>query len=305
MSPSALVGWAAMHCLSVRRIGRALLDAGHHSLAVVGLVVVALLAFALGEDGLRHRFEVGALQWLQDRHDDASSEDDAAAAVVAAPAPDAAVPVAATSTKSAALPGPQATLARWIARRYRVAPEPIEALVREAWQVGQRTRLDPTLILAIVAIESRFNPYAQSSAGAQGLMQVMTRVHRDKYQAFGGTHAAFDPISNLRVGVQVLEECIARAGGLNAGLRYYVGAALMETDGGYAARVLREQAHMRSVVEGRRVALNASNSPPPQPRAEPVPTVDAALPAVPADAPASAAPLDAVVPQQVAAADVS
>jgi hypothetical protein len=98
--------------------------------------------------------------------------------------------------------------------------------------------------------------------GAQGLMQVMTRVHDDKYEAFGGTHAAFDPISNLRVGVQVLRDCIARAGSVQDGLRYYVGAALMEGDGGYAGRVIAEQNHMRGVAEGQRVPINASNQPP-------------------------------------------
>jgi hypothetical protein len=61
----------------------------------------------------------------------------------------------------------------------------------------------------VVAIESNFNPFAQSAVGAQGLMQVMTRVHNQKYEAFGGTLAAFDPVSNLRVGVQVLRECIS------------------------------------------------------------------------------------------------
>jgi hypothetical protein len=85
------------------------------------------------------------------------------------------------------------------------------ALVQEAWQIGQRAGLDPTLILAIMAVESSFNPFAQSPVGAQGLMQVMTRVHDDKYEAFGGVHAAFDPVSNLRVGVQVLKDCIASA----------------------------------------------------------------------------------------------
>jgi soluble lytic murein transglycosylase-like protein len=109
-------------------------------------------------------------------------------------------------------------------------------LVQEAWQIGQRAGLDPTLILAIMAVESSFNPFAQSPVGAQGLMQVMTRVHDDKYEAFGGTHAAFDPVSNLRVGVQVLKECIARAGSLQDGLRYYVGAACSGSDGGYAGR---------------------------------------------------------------------
>ena len=103
-----------------------------------------------------------------------------------------------------------------------------------------------------MAIESSFNPFAQSPVGAQGLMQVMTRVHDDKYEAFGGTHAAFDPISNLRVGVQVLKECIARAGSLEDGLRYYVGAANLDDDGGYAGKVLAEQDHMRSVAGGKR-----------------------------------------------------
>jgi hypothetical protein len=62
--------------------------------------------------------------------------------------------------------------------------------------------------------------------------------------------------------VQVLKECIARAGSVQEGLRYYVGAALQEADSGYAARVLAEQAHMRNVADGKRVPLNASNSPP-------------------------------------------
>ena len=74
----------------------------------------------------------------------------------------------------------------WMSRRYRVAPEPISRLVQEAWEVGERADLDPTLILAIMAVESSFNPFAQSPVGAQGLMQVMTKVHDDKYEAFGG-----------------------------------------------------------------------------------------------------------------------
>jgi soluble lytic murein transglycosylase-like protein len=151
----------------------------------------------------------------------------------------------------------QAAVANWLSRRYRVAPEPISRLVQEAWTVGDRAGLDPTLILAIMAIESSFNPFAQSPVGAQGLMQVMTKIHDDKYGAFGGVHAAFDPVTNLRVGVQVLKECIARAGSLEAGLRYYVGAANLTDDGGYAGKVLAEQGHLRSVASGKIVSPNA------------------------------------------------
>ena len=103
----------------------------------------------------------------------------------------------------------QAAVALWLSRRYHVAPEPVSRLVQEAWTVGALVDLDPTLILAVMAVESSFNPFAQSPVGAQGLMQVMTKVHDDKYEAFGGSHAAFDPVTNLRVGVQVLKECIA------------------------------------------------------------------------------------------------
>jgi len=111
-----------------------------------------------------------------------------------------------------------------------------------------------------MAVESSFNPFAQSAVGAQGLMQVMTRVHNDKYEAFGGTLAAFDPVSNLRVGVQVLKECIARAGSLEAGLRSYVGAGSSGEDGGYVGKVLSEQSHLRQVADGRSLAVNVPNA---------------------------------------------
>ena len=154
----------------------------------------------------------------------------------------------------------QAAVAQWLSRRYKVAPEPISRLVQEAWAVGQRAQLDPTLILAIMAVESSFNPFAQSSVGAQGLMQVMTRIHDDKYVVFGGNHAAFDPLTNLRVGVQVLKECIARAGSLEGGLRFYVGAANLADDGGYANKVLSEQAHLRQISGGKNVAITVPQS---------------------------------------------
>jgi len=140
---------------------------------------------------------------------------------------------------------------------YRVAPEPLSVLVSEAYQLGKRAKLDPTLILAIMAVESSFNPFAQSNVGAQGLMQVMTRVHGDKYESAGGTLTAFDPVTNMRVGVKVLQECIARAGSLEGGLRYYVGAANLTEDGGYAGKVLAEQGHLRLVASGKNVAFNA------------------------------------------------
>lgn len=251
---------STVHALGVfvGDVARGLLEVSHNTLALIGLAAIALAAFTLGRADVRQQLEVSALEWLQSRHEArAESSGDLLAAVAESDAV-----TRATAARVTDLPRPQAVLATWIARRYRVAPEPVAALVQEAWSIGRRAGLDPTLILAIVAVESSFNPFAQSAVGAQGLMQVMARVHDDKYQAFGGQHAAFDPISNLRVGVQVLKECVTRAGSLREGLRFYVGAAAQDDDGGYASRVMAEQEHMRNVAAGRAVPVTASNQPP-------------------------------------------
>ncbi len=167
------------------------------------------------------------------------------------------------------MPREQASLALWISKKYRVAPEPVAALVAEAYDVGRANQIDPTLILAVMAIESSFNPFAQSTVGAQGLMQVMTHIHSDKYAHFGGQYAAFDPKSNLRVGVKILREYIGRAGSVEGGLKWYVGAANMASDGGYADKVLAEHARLSQVARGRNVSPFDNGTPL---RAESAPT---------------------------------
>jgi soluble lytic murein transglycosylase-like protein len=276
-------------------VGRGLLAVSHNTLAVVGLLATVVVAFGVGRPDLRHEFEQNALQWLQERHETRElASGNILTSLVEAGAVSRAIAV-----DVKALQRDQQALTQWIARRYKVAPEPVGALVREAWALGERARLDPTLILAIVAVESSFNPFAQSPMGAQGLMQVMTRVHDDKYEAFGGTHAAFDPITNLRVGVQVLRECIARAGSVSEGLRFYVGAALLDSDSGYAAKVMAEQAHMRNVADGRAVPSNASNTPQSSAREA---AAEPANPSAPMPAAAPAASVPAPVPERVALA---
>ncbi|MFV0284344.1 MAG: transglycosylase SLT domain-containing protein [Castellaniella sp.] len=142
-------------------------------------------------------------------------------------------------------------LRSYLARKYRIAGSVAGALIRTAFDVAREKKLDPQLLLAVIAIESRYNPFVESSVGAQGLMQVMTRVHRDKLQPSGGPVSAFDPVVNIRVGTQILADCIRRRGGIQGGLACYVGAT-GPSDGGYGARVLAER---------RRIAL-ASGIPP-------------------------------------------
>ncbi|EHR70442.1 soluble lytic murein transglycosylase-like protein [Burkholderiales bacterium JOSHI_001] len=250
-----------------RDIGHGMLEVSHNSLALLGLAVVAVVLFAASRDDLRESAERQALDWLMQRHEARAVP--GGNALVEFSEPDAVA--RATAADPSELTRQQVLVANWLARRYHVAPQPVSRLVKEAWDVGRVASLDPTLILAMIAIESSFNPFAQSPVGAQGLMQVMTHIHDDKYEAFGGTHAAFDPVTNLRVGVQVLKECIARAGSLEHGLRFYVGAANLDHDGGYASKVLAEQEHLRQVLQGRTIAFNAP-LPTPVPLSAPVAT---------------------------------
>jgi Transglycosylase SLT domain len=238
----------------LRDVGQGLLEVSHNTLALLGLVVVAALAFTAGHNDALLSAEGQMLTWLQSRQESRIEPFQEPQVQRAEPA----AVARATAVDPKDLTHQQAAVAQWLSRRYRVAPEPVSRLVQEAWLVGQKAGLDPTLILAIMAIESSFNPFAQSAMGAQGLMQVMTKVHDDKYEPFGGNHAAFDPVTNLRVGVQVLKECIKRAGSLEGGLRYYVGAANLTDDGGYAGKVLGEQSFLREVVRGKAVSPNAA-----------------------------------------------
>ena len=218
----------------------------HNSFALVGLTVVFAVITLTARPDLRQAGEGKLMSWLLERRE----------AAVGFTEPDAIDRATAANPKD--LPRQQASLAYWLSKKYGVAPEPLSVLVAEAFEIGQKAKLDPTLILAIMAIESGFNPFAQSPVGAQGLMQVMTNIHHAKYENFGGKLAAFDPVTNLRVGVKVLQECIARAGSVEAGLKFYVGAANLESDGGYAAKVMAEHARLQAVVGGRAPTYNSS-----------------------------------------------
>lgn len=237
----------------LKDVGHGLLEVSHNTLALIGFALVTVIVFGAGRADLRHAAETEVFSWLQQRQE--ARAEPAQLLAMQLSEPDAIS--RATAVDPRELTRQQAAVAHWLSRRYRVAPEPISRLVKESWAVGERAGIDPTLILAIMAIESSFNPFAQSSVGAQGLMQVMTKVHDDKYEAFGGNLAAFDPVSNLRVGVQVLKECITRGGSLEAGLRFYVGAANLTDDGGYAGKVLAEQSHLKLVASGKSVSPTA------------------------------------------------
>ncbi|MES2937869.1 MAG: lytic transglycosylase domain-containing protein [Pseudomonadota bacterium] len=227
----------------------------HNGFALLGLLVVFCAITLVARPDLRQTGESRLMTWLHARQVQALGL-----------VPDLEAIDRATALNPKELPKQQAAVAYWLSKKYRVAPEPLSALVAEAYETGTRLKMDPTLILAVMAVESGFNPFAQSPVGAQGLMQVMTGVHSDKYENFGGKLAAFDPVTNLRVGVRVLQECIQRAGSVQAGLKFYVGAANLPEDGGYAEKVMAEHTRLQQVATGRAVPL-VTPAPPPAIRA--------------------------------------
>ena len=251
----------------------------HNSFALLGLAVAFSALTLFARPDLRDAGESQLRSWLAARQ----------IAELGVPV-ELAASDRATATNPKSLPKEQAAVAYWLSKKYRVAPEPIAALVSEAYDLGKLNQLDPTLILAIMAIESSFNPFAQSAVGAQGLMQVMTTVHTDKYENFGGHNAAFDPVSNLRVGVRVLKECIARAGSIEGGLRFYVGAANLPNDGGYAAKVLAEHQRLRLAAGLRAAPMMTAKAEVPKPAVQVAETKPAAAP-VSAATPAAATPV--------------
>lgn len=147
------------------------------------------------------------------------------------------------------LPVPGVTTAQdkalrsYISRKYMVANSVVGAIVRTAFVIGAQRNIDPQLILAVIAIESRYNPFAESGVGAQGLMQVMTSVHIDKLRDDGGPAAIFNPIVNIRIGSRILHDCIKRRGSIRGGLACYVGAT-GPSDGGYGNKVLAERSRI-------------------------------------------------------------
>jgi soluble lytic murein transglycosylase-like protein len=157
------------------------------------------------------------------------------------------------STNAAHGPAAQAedsryqALAEFLARKYKVSERVIFNIVTMAHHAGRQIGIDPLLIIAVMAVESRFNPIAESIAGAKGLMQVIPRFHTDKLSDFGGEASVFDPQTNILVGTQILKEYIVRTGSVNAALQMYAGA-LNDVEVSYTTKVMNEKQRLQQVV---------------------------------------------------------
>jgi soluble lytic murein transglycosylase-like protein len=178
------------------------------------------------------------------------------------PATEAAIPGdAATATIGATaakpLPPAMSIALEAAAQRYRVSPDALQPIFAAAQAAARARNLDPLLLIAIIGIESGFNPYAQSPMGAQGLMQVIPRFHQDKLPYDAGKQAFLDPVINVQVGARILQEAIRRQGGLMEGLQYY-GGVIDDPDQAYANRVLAEKQRIEQALQRKSAAIRIS-----------------------------------------------
>jgi soluble lytic murein transglycosylase-like protein len=141
----------------------------------------------------------------------------------------------------------------YVSRRYHVSSEALKPIFATAQSSGHQLGLDPLLIVAVIGVESGFNPLSQSVIGAQGLMQVMPRFHADKLPDDAGELPFFDPVTNVQVGAQVLKESIKRYGGIEEGLQQF-GGALGDPERRYAAKVLAERQRLQQAAQRLRTA---------------------------------------------------
>jgi hypothetical protein len=174
--------------------------------------------------------------------------------------------------KAFGTPRQQQWVTNWLSKRYHVAGDATNMLVSATYLTARETKLDPLLILAVMSIESGLNPFAESAMGAQGLMQVMSKVHHEKFEELGGLRAALNPVANIKVGSLILKDYVTRGGSIEAGLKLYVGAAAFDNDAGYGSKVLAEYHRLKDVATGKNVPT--SSAPVIVPLLKPHPQID-------------------------------
>jgi soluble lytic murein transglycosylase-like protein len=274
------VTWSA-----VTKSARGLLTTAQHTLTIVGLSALAVIAVLYTRpDVASHISQLLApapVVVAEARQMDVEAMvQPVAAKEEAAPT----TPLTADDKAALVNKKQQQFVTTWLSKRYRVANDATNMLVSTAYVTARDIKLDPLLILAVMAIESGLNPFAESAVGAKGLMQVMAKVHHAKFEPMGGQKAALNPAANIRVGAEILKEYVKRGGSVEAGLKTYVGAAAFETDQGYGSKVLAEYQRLKMVAGGKQVPTFTKPPAPAPVVAEKVvaPKVEAAPAAAPA-----------------------
>lgn len=201
-----------------------------HGLALFGLAVVLVSLTFLARPELQASATGALFGWLEIRQLENQE-----------PTPERNAANRSTVKDPKTLTPDQLLATRWLSRKYRVSAEPLGAMVAEAWALGERSQLPPSLILAIMAVQSRFNPFASGTSNQVGLMQIDLQAHAEALAQFGGPLAAFDPLTNVRVGVRHLQGLMQQSENLEEALALFGLSSGYTDEGQFVDRVLAEQ----------------------------------------------------------------
>lgn len=201
-----------------------------HGLALFGLAVVLVSLTFLARPELQASATGALFGWLEIRQLENQE-----------PTPERNAANRSTAKDPKTLTPDQLLATRWLSRKYRVSAEPLGAMVAEAWALGERSQLPPSLILAIMAVQSRFNPFASGSSSQVGLMQIDLQAHAEALAQFGGPLAAFDPLTNVRLGVRHLQGLMQQSENLDEALALFGLSSGYTDEGQFVERVMAEQ----------------------------------------------------------------
>jgi soluble lytic murein transglycosylase-like protein len=135
-----------------------------------------------------------------------------------------------------------------------------EDLARAILSESAAAQLDPLLVLAVIEVESGFDPAAVSRAGALGLMQLLPSTLQREAAGLGlAVTDPHDPVANVRAGVRYLRRCLdsyrdrdvalmAYNAGPNRLYGWIQAGAVPGEVVGYARRVLAEHRRLQRAL---------------------------------------------------------
>ena len=112
----------------------------------------------------------------------------------------------------------QERLTTHISETYKISNA--KTIVDAVLMMSHAYEIEPSLLFAIIHVESRFQSRAKNSSGATGLTQVMLPLHKSK---FDKNSSVYDPEENIRVGAEIWKECELKSKTFNQAARCYSG----------------------------------------------------------------------------------
>ena len=115
-------------------------------------------------------------------------------------------------------------IATYISDNYNIPLGKAESIVYSTFVESKKKNLEPMLVLSLISVESMFDQYSRSSAGAVGLTQVMARVHKNRIAE--NKVDIWSVLGNIKVGTDILKDYVQLANGnMRKALQMYNGTS--------------------------------------------------------------------------------